>query len=148
MRESARGVLVVAPVLGEGFLDECAPEGTIVTSMTKEGIVSTTPCPSGHVVIDDNSVRNTERIELDSVDSFVVHSIVCVEENFLDAAFLLGEAGSSRLEPAVAECTLVDVGQLDAVRSEQCTVRESFLSSLPGNAVACPIVRFTHVFPG
>ena len=90
---------------------------------------------------------DAESPELHSIDASVVEGILSVEEDFFQAAFLLGKAGCSSLEPAVAELTLADVVGGNAI-AEQCSLWEIILGSFPLKVLISPLVCLSHVSPG
>ena len=98
------------------------------------------------VVVDNNSVLDTERVEVEAVDTSRVQVVSSVEEDLLHAAGLLGDSRDSSQEPAVSQASLIDVVGGDAVAEER-LVREGLLGTNPlrhGIALQFPL---THVTP-
>ena len=65
------------------------------------------------VVVDNDSVRDAEGVELHGVDAVSAH--IGVQEHVLEAASFFGKGRSSRNEPAVADCSLTHVLRRDTV---------------------------------
>lgn len=78
---------VVAVVLGKGLLEEWSPESLVKTHLGEGGGVrAIPPFPNGQEVVDNDSVRDTKRVEGDSIDALV--SLLILDEDALDTAWL------------------------------------------------------------
>lgn len=86
-------------------------------------------------------------VKVDGVDSVGGKSVFGVDKDLLEAAWELGERGSSGEEPAVAEGTLIYVLRGDAGRTEQGVVAELLTSASPfdhGFDCFFHVVRLAH----
>lgn len=128
---AAFDVLVVAMVLGEGLFKDGSPERGVVSDVREKSGVARAPGAEGKVVIDDDGVGEAKGVEVDGVDSVGGKSVSGVDKDLLEAAWDLGECGSSGKEPAVAEGTLLDVLRGDALITEQGVVAELLTSASP-----------------
>ena len=93
-------------------------------------------------------MRNTKGVEVDTVDTVLGKLVVGVEEELLDALWVLGKGGGASEEPAVAKGTLLDIGGLDTVGTVKGMVGEEVLCSLPGDGGGGSLeIVLTHVGP-
>ena len=83
---TADDVLVVAVVLGEGFLEDGSPDCSI---RANAGVLGLAICVKGQVIIDDDCVRDAEGVEVDSVDTHRVDFVHIVEEDLFHATRVL-----------------------------------------------------------
>ena len=83
---TANDVLVVAVVLGKGFLEDGSPDCSI---RANAGILGLAISIQGQVIIDDDCVRDAEGVEVDTVDTHWADFIHVVEENPFHAARVL-----------------------------------------------------------
>ena len=108
--------VVGTPVLGEGLLEDRAPHGVVITILGKVGVA----IPGRDLVIDDNGVGDTERVEVDGVDTIVLAEITLIaEEDLLHAVSLLSDGRDSGHEPAVADRALDDIVERDTITEER-----------------------------
>ena len=102
------------------------------------------------IVVDNDSVRDAEGVELHGVDALCAH--LSVHEHFLEAASFFGKGRSSRNEPAVADCSLTHVLRRDTVCAEKSiaiSTSERIFSSLPCGVVRdCITVRLVSIAEG
>lgn len=144
-------MLVVAVQLGEGFLEESRPQGTIVTRLGEEGdLLALLVCSQGQEVIDDDSVGHVQFPELDSVDALLIQSVVFGEEDFFHAAGELSDGRSACEEPAVAEGALIDIVSGYAISEEGSASRGEHVVGAGPRDVARLRARdrlLTHVLP-
>lgn len=146
-RPASHDVLVVAVILCEGLLKNGAPEGIVMANVA-------VGCPVGAVsvlfqrqeVIDHDSVRDTERVEVDGIDALIIQCVLSVQEDFLHAAWHFGQARGCGEEPTVADSALSDIVIGDSV-TEEGLVWENFFCSPPGRWVIKEARRFTELFP-
>ena len=115
-RRTTDHVLVRAKALGEGFLEESAPESVILTKLAKEKL----SVDERQVVVNEDSVRDAKHVEVKAVDAIGILLVAAVEEEVPDSHWVLvGERGGACLEPESSLITLVEVLRHRAVRSEQ-----------------------------
>jgi len=78
-------------------------------------------------------VRDTESVEVDSVDACSIQLRLLVQEHSLDAAGVFSKSGCSCKEPAVAKLALFEVVGADTVGAPKVVVgiSEQILGSPP-----------------
>ena len=131
-RIAADDVFVVAMVLGKGFLEDRAIDRFIFACRSVQCMVVVARLLKWEIVVDNDSVRDAEGVELHGVDAVCAH--LFVHENFLHAASFFGKGRSSRNEPAVADCSLTHVLRRHTVFAEKTVsllTRENIFCSLP-----------------
>ena len=69
------------------------------------------------VVVDNDGVGDAKRVELHRVNTDIVE--LGVQEDSLNSAWVLSKSRGCREEPTVAECTLVDILDSDALVAKQ-----------------------------
>ena len=131
LRGSANNVAIVAPVLGESLLDERAPQRRVVAHAREHSaFLAVRVDVNWQVVVNDDSVRDSESEEVEAVDAGLVQIVFLLQEDLLHAAWLLSNSRDGCEEPAVAKATLVDIIGADAI-AKQSPAREDVLSAGP-----------------
>jgi hypothetical protein len=93
---TANDVLVVAVVLGEGFLDDRTNDGFVWSNLSIDCSEFAIPsCLKREHVVDNDCVGDAEGVELKSVDSGVAYFVLLVQEDLLHAAWDFGQGRSS-----------------------------------------------------
>jgi len=119
-------MLVVAVELGKALLVDGAPDGLVSTDISKVGFGTI----QREVVIDNDSVRDSEGVEVHRIDALSVENVLRVDEKLLDAAFLLSNSGGCGERPAVAKLTLDNIVGGGAI-TENLVASERLGGSLP-----------------
>ena len=146
-RVAGHDVVVVAVVLGEGLLKNGHPESLVGPDMSEEGVVAVAPLLHRQPVVDYDGVRDAQRPDIDAVDAVRAEAVGRVEEDLLQAVWNLGDCGSARQEPAVADVALAHVVGFDPCVAEQTVRGEDLADALPVDT-RLPIALFlAHVLP-
>ena len=125
-------VKVVAVVLGKGLLKNYTPNGAIRPRFgCVRGVCSVASFINGHVVVDNDRVRDTKGVEIHTVDAIGAQLVFSVQEDRIQAALLLSECRGSGQEPTVANLALSDVLRSDAIGTKQSLFWVSYRHSLP-----------------
>jgi len=114
-------VLVVALVLGKGFLKKRNPNGVVRAEACEQGLNALAGFLEGKIVVNDHGVRYSEGVEVESVDA-VGAKLVAAQEKFLDKGRCLGKSSGCGEEPAVSKGTLSDVVRVDSLSTKECVV--------------------------
>ena len=146
-RLSGHDVLVVAVVLGDGLLQNGHPESLVGPDMGEEGVVAPAPRLQGQPVVDYDGVLDAQRPDIDAVDAVRAEAVGRVEEDLLQAVRDLGDCGSARQEPAVADVALAHVGGCDPFLAEQTVRGEDVIDALPSDMMLPTAFSFVHVAP-
>lgn len=77
------------------------------------------PFVTWNEVVNENSVRNTKGIQVDTIHTCGIDLVSFVHEHALDAIWLFSNGRYGRHEPAVADGSLVDVFWSDTVRTKE-----------------------------
>ena len=128
-RVSTDCVGVVSVELAEGLLQNRSPEGLIGAHLREDGVKVTVPFFEGQEIVDNDRVRDSERVEVHSVDAPGAHLIV--HEDSLNAARDLREGRDGGQEPAVADRALADIRRSHTVGSEERVAVELLSSAVP-----------------
>lgn len=142
-------VLIIAIVLGKGFLNKGTPERMILWYACEKSCTASTRIPKGQIVIDNHCVRDSKRIQIDRVDAFWAQLILVVQEDFIDTVGDLCDSRASCKEPAVAQRSLTDIVRLDSILPKQGCIWELFTSTLPNELVLkfSEFLALAKVFP-
>ena len=125
--------LVVSVVLGESLLEDRLPHRSIVSDV---GILGVVPLAvSGEELVDNDGSGDTERVELQGVDTSLVEVVDL--EHVVDSLGNLSNSRGSSVEPAVANRSLVNIVRVDTIVSPDGvgSLEPDFLKSLPVGAV-------------
>jgi len=120
-RISTDDVLVVALVLGKGFLKKRNPNSFVRAEACEQGLNATIGFHEGKIVVNDHGVRYSEGVEVESVDA-VGAKLIAAQEKVLDTGRCLGKSSGCGEEPAVSKGTLSDVVSVHSISAKECVV--------------------------
>ena len=135
---------VVSVELAEGLLQNRSPEGLIGAHLREDGGGMGAPSLDGDVIVDNDRVRDAERVEVHSVDAPV--ALLIVHEDSLDAAWLLREGRDGGQEPAVADRALADIRRSHTIGSKERVAVELNTGAFPLEP-APALVTLSNVAP-
>ena len=135
---------VVSVELAEGLLQKRSPEGLIGAHPREDGVSIAVPSLDGDVIVDNDRVRDAERVEVHRVDAPV--ALLIVHEDSLDAARHLGEGRDGGQEPAVADRALADIRRSHTIGSKERVAVELNTGAFPFESTPA-IVVLSNVAP-
>ena len=102
-------MLIVSVIFGKCLLKDWHPHGAVITDMSKPSVIAITPWAKREQIVNDDCVRNTQRVEVDSINSSVIEVVRVVKKDLFEASWDLSKGRGSGKEPAIANITLVDI---------------------------------------
>ena len=84
-------MLIVSVILGKCFLKDRHPHSAIITDMSEPSVIAITPWTKGEKIVNNDCMRNTQSVEVDSINASVIEVVRLVQKDFFKASGDLGK---------------------------------------------------------